>query len=79
MLLWLTNIGFGGSDAPAVSIWSAATTNTSLWYAQNPTETTWDAGATYWDLDGNVYQTLWDNIDDTWADTTPTATTWTDV
>lgn len=82
-IITATNVG-GSADSNAfgitvAEIWSAATTNTSLWYAQNPTETTWDGGTTYWDLDGNVYQTLWDNIDDTWADTTPTATTWTDV
>ena len=61
-----------------VSLWSAASTSSSLWYAQNPAETTWDSGTTFWDLDGNVYQTLWDNIDETWADQTGNSVTWTD-
>ena len=71
--------GFTAKSFTLPEIWSAATTNSSTWYAQNPTETTWDGEATYWDLDGNVYQTLWDNIDDTWSAATTNLTTWSDT
>lgn len=77
-----TNVG-GSADSNAFNIavaeiWSAATTNASSWYRENPTETTWDGGTTFWDLNGNVYDTLWDNIDNTWADQAGNSVTWTD-
>jgi hypothetical protein len=78
-----TNVG-GSSDSNAfgitvAEIWADAATNASLWYTQNPIETTWDGGSTYWDLFGNTYNTLWDNIDDVWADETGNSVVWTDV
>lgn len=71
--------GFTAKAFTSAEIWSTATTNASTWFVQNPEETTWDAGATFWDLNGNVYITLWDNIDNTWADQASNATTWSDV
>lgn len=80
----VTGTNIGGSDSSnafsvvVAEIWSTAANNAALWYLQNPTETTWDLGATYWDLDGNVYDTLWDNIDDTWSTQTGNSVTWTE-
>lgn len=54
-------------------LWSDATVNTSVWYAQNQTPTTWDSNATFWDLDGNVYRTVFDVNDTTYSDATVSA------
>lgn len=59
--------------------WADVTPTTSEWTVTNPTATIWDGGATQWDLNGNVYTTLWDNIDNTWANQTGTSVIWTDV
>ena len=58
--------------------WSEQTGTSTTYYVKNPTETTWDGGSTFWDLSGNVYQTLWDNIDDTWAAASTTSAIWTE-
>jgi hypothetical protein len=62
-----------------VRIWQEVTGNDAIWYCQNPEETTWDSNATFWDLDGNVYKSLWDNIDNTWSEEAGTTVTWTEV
>lgn len=65
--------------ATITSIWSDATTNASVWSCINPVESEWDAGASQWDLVGNVYTTLWDVNDDTWSDATTNTVTWSDL
>ena len=73
--------GFTAKAESAVivpSIWSTVATNAATWYVQNPDETTWDSDSTFWDLNGNVYNTLWDNIDNTWAAASTNSTTWTE-
>lgn len=77
MLLWVSNLGFAGGEA---SIWSDASTNTALWYTQNPTATIWDGGATNWDSDGNVFSTLFDAKDTIWscANNKENPSSWTD-
>ena len=65
---WGGHLAYAGFTAKAMAGWQDVVTNASAWYCQNPTETTWDTDATFWDLDGNVYVTLWDNQDDTWSD-----------
>ena len=47
--------------------WSDVTPNSSTWNVKNPTETVWDSGTTSWDLNGNVYSTFWDGIDNAWS------------
>lgn len=58
--------------------WSEQAGTSATYYVTNPTETTWDGGATFWDLSGNVYTTLWDNIDDTWSTQAGNSVTWTE-
>lgn len=85
----LTRIGVLGSPGIAyagflakaetdVSLWSTVTGNASIWQVVNPTETTWDTNTTFWDLNGNVYTTIWDDKDNTWGDVTTNPATWTD-
>jgi len=59
--------------------WTDAPTTESLWAVQNPTATTWDNGSTSWDLEGNVLTTVWDGVDDVWADEAGSPTTWVDA
>jgi len=62
------------------SIWADASTNASVYtYVDNQIQTTWDVGATTWDLIGNVRQTVWDALVITYNDTTPTTPTYTDA
>jgi len=78
---WRQEVFWGYSGILAseiVEIWSDATTNASLWYVQNPTETTWDSDSTFWDLNGNTYVSVWDSIDNEWSDQTGNPVTWTD-
>lgn len=74
----LAYAGFTAKSFTSAEIWAAASTNASTWYVQNPDETMWDTDATFWDLDGNVYKTLWDNIDNTWTDSSTNTVTWTE-
>lgn len=83
MILWLMNLGFAGSNASApqvspcpVTPWSDATANAINWYHVNPTETTWDSDTTFWDLTGNVYETVFDVIDTTYADASTNVSTY---
>ena len=58
--------------------WSEQAGASATYYVTNPTETTWDAGSTQWDLIGNVSQTLWDSIDNAWAAQSGNSVTWTE-
>ena len=40
MILWIINLGFGGSDA-VVSIWTAQADVSTTWTAQTDVSTTW--------------------------------------
>lgn len=71
--------GFTAKEETIPGIWSDASTNSALWYTVNPTSTVWDAGATSWDLDGNVYNTVWDDKDTVYSDATTTSVTWSDA
>lgn len=73
--------GYGIGEVSQVSpcpptTWSDTSANTAIYYHVNPTETTWDSESTFWDLQGNVYETLFDVIDDTWADVSANSATW---
>ena len=71
------NLYSGIALSEVVEIWTDAPTNDATWFLVNPTESTWDTETTFWDLDGNSYITLWDNIDDEWVEQTGNAVTWT--
>jgi len=43
-------------------MYTEATGNAVTYDQSNPTESVWDAGATSWDVAGNVELTLWDVI-----------------
>lgn len=78
----ITGTNLGGSadsnsfNVTVAEIWDDASTNSATWYVKNPTETIWDGDATFWDQNGNVLTTLWDNIDDTWTDEPGNPVTW---
>ena len=40
MILWIMNLGFGGSDAVSV-LWTVQTDVTTTWTAQTDVSTTW--------------------------------------
>lgn len=58
-------------------MWITVSSVSSVWNVLNPVESTWDAGDTQWDLNGNTYISPWDGIDTTYTDVTTTPTTWT--
>lgn len=63
-------------DGPATEMWVEASSISSTWNVLNPEATVWDAGATTWDLDGNVNRTVWDGVDTAYTDQTGTTVTW---
>lgn len=53
------------TDTPAHSTsWTATSGSTISWLAVG-SETTWDSGATHWDLTTNIEETTWDAIPNT--------------
>ena len=68
----ITTRGFGsGSSIDLIA--KRGFTSANIWAPINTGETTWDAG---WDLDENVYTTVWDPNDTVYADATTNTSVW---
>lgn len=59
--------------------WADQTGTASIYYRVNPDETIWDGGSTFWDLNGNIYDTVWDDKDNSYSAATTNTATWSDV
>lgn len=60
-----------------MAIWTEAGADQALYALQNAGQTSWDEGATAWDVnDGNVGYMAWDIVPQTWAASEPTAAEW---
>jgi len=59
--------------------WTDTTSTEESWKASITGATTWDNGATVWDVFGNVETTQWDVPSENWADTSSASESWVDV